>query len=281
MKLLVTGATGMLGRAVTRAAEETMHEVVALARSDLDVTDRDAVGERIRAEAPDAIVNCAAWTDVDGAEAEEEAATRVNGLGAGNVAAAATDVRARVLHVSTDYVFDGGKPDPYLERDATAPRSAYGRSKLAGELAVARAGPEHLVVRTAWLFGAGGRNFVETILSLADERDELRVVEDQVGCPTWTGHLAPALVSLAGSDAGGLVHVAGEGPCSWYEFAVAITGAAGLEARVEPCPTSEFPRPAPRPANSALRSERDDAPRLPHWREGLAAYLSERQVERR
>ncbi|HET9103012.1 MAG TPA: dTDP-4-dehydrorhamnose reductase [Solirubrobacteraceae bacterium] len=276
MRILITGAAGMLGHDVRTAAQAAGHEPILLARAELDVTEADAVREAILAARPDAVINCAAWTDVDRAEGEEAAARAVNGTGAGNVAAAAHASGAFIVHVSTDYVFAGDKRAPYLESDAVAPAGAYGRTKLAGERAVAQAAPDrHTVVRTAWLFGAAGRCFPETILRVARERGELSVVDDQVGSPTYTGHLAPALVALASGALPGLVHVAADGECSWYEFAVAIVNTAGVACEVAPCRTTEFPRPAPRPAYSVLRSERGDAvPRLPHWRDGLAAYLT-------
>jgi dTDP-4-dehydrorhamnose reductase len=271
----------MLGRDVSTAAERAGHAPVGLARADLDVTDAAAVRRVLETERPDAVVNCAAYTDVDGAEADEDAATAVNGLGAGNVAAAAASVGATMVQPSTDYVFDGSKRTPYLESDPTGPRSAYGRSKLAGEHAVAAAGGAVHVVRTSWLFGTGGRNFVDTMLGLARDRDELKVVDDQVGCPTYAGHLAEALVRLAeGGGAPGVHHAAGAGACSWFEFAREIFTQAGLEVRVVPCTTEEFPRPAPRPAYSVLGSERADPIRLPDWREGLASYLAERAPAR-
>jgi dTDP-4-dehydrorhamnose reductase len=185
-----------------------------------------------------------------------------------------------VLQPSTDYVFDGTKRTPYVESDPTGPRSAYGRSKLAGERAVVKANERSFVVRTSWLFGVAGRNFVDTMLGLARDRDEARVVHDQVGCPTYAGHLADALVRLAGTDSYGIHHVAGGGACSWFEFAGEIFRQAGLEVRAVPCTTAEFPRPAPRPAYSVLGSERPDTARLPDWREGLASYLAERAIAR-
>ena len=267
----MTGAGGMLGREVVRAA--SAHEVVALTHAELDVTDRDAVAAVVK---DCVVVNCAGFTDVDGAETDEDAATLLNGVAPGYLAAAA---RA-IVHPSTDYVFDGTKREPYVESDPTGPRSAYGRSKLAGEQAVAAANPRHMIVRTSWLFGPGGRNFVDTMLGLAGERDELRVVDDQVGCPTYAGHLASALVELAASDSYGIHHVAGAGACSWFEFAIEIFRQAELDVRVVPCNTDEFPRPAPRPAYSVLGTERADTVRLPDWREGLSAYLAERAPTR-
>jgi dTDP-4-dehydrorhamnose reductase len=214
------------------------------------------------------VVNCAAWTDVDGAETDEEGATRINGAGAGNVAAAAP----YVVHVSSDYVFDGFATQPYTEADPTGPRSAYGRSKLAGEVAVAAAG-DHAIVRSAWLFGTHGKNFVATMLKLAEDRDEVDVVADQIGCPTFTGHLGPALVEIAEQRLSGILHVAGGGRCSWQELAQATFDEAGVSCTANPVTTAEFPRPAPRPAWSVLASTRPEAPVLPNWREGLAGYL--------
>jgi len=238
---------------------------VSLTREQLDVTDRDAVGAALGPD--DLVINCAAWTDVDGAEEHEQEALRVNSEGARNVAEAA----GRVIYVSTDYVFDGTKAGPYVPADPVNPVSAYGRTKLAGERATAEANPRHLIVRTSWVFGRGGSNFVETIMRLASERDTLRVVNDQIGKPTYTGHLATALLELAGSEDYGIHHRAGGGQCSWFEFAREIVCRAGLDCMVEPCTTEEFPRPAPRPANSVL--EGGD---LPDWREGLEAYLGVR-----
>jgi len=268
MRLLVTGAAGMLGRDAVAAAESAGHDVVALARRDLDITDADGVRAAIDSARPDAVINCAAWTDVDGAETDEEAATRINGAGAGNLAAAAPFL----VHVSSDYVFDGFATEPYTEGDPTGPRSAYGRSKLAGEHDVAAAG-DHAIVRTAWVFGPHGKNFVSTMLKLAEDRDEVSVVADQIGCPTFTGHLAPALVEIAERRLSGVTHVAGGGQCSWHELAQAAFEEAGTGTVAHPVTTAEFPRPAPRPAWSVLRSTRPDAPVLPHWREGLTSYL--------
>jgi dTDP-4-dehydrorhamnose reductase len=268
MRLLITGAAGMLGRDVVAAAESAGHDVTGLARRDLDIADPDAVRAAVQAARPDAVINCAAWTDVDGAEAQEAEATLINGTGAGNVAAAAP----YVVHVSTDYVFDGTATEPYAEDDPTGPRTAYGRSKLAGEQAVAAAG-DHAIVRAAWLFGVNGKNFVATMLRLAEDRDEVGVVHDQIGCPTFTGHLAPALVEIAERRLSGVLHVAGGGSCSWCELAQATFEEAGADCRAVPVTSAEFPRPAPRPAWSVLGSTRPDAPVLPPWREGLSAYL--------
>jgi dTDP-4-dehydrorhamnose reductase len=277
MRLLVTGAAGMLGTEVVAASGG--HEVVAFARADLDVTDAAAVRAAVRDARPEAIVNCAAWTDVDGAEAAEEAATAVNGDAAGHLAAAAAEVGAHIVHISTDYVFGGDASEPYPEDAPTGPRSAYGRSKLAGEHAVAAAAPHaHAIVRTAWLFGPHGSNFVDTMLRLGAERSELDVVDDQLGCPTYAGHLARALVQIAEARTQGVLHVTGGGACTWYELARATFARAGLDVTVHPCTTADFPRPAPRPAYSVLGSTRRDTPVLPPWQDGLAAHLIAREV---
>jgi dTDP-4-dehydrorhamnose reductase len=274
MRLLLTGAAGMLGHDVAAAAERGGHDVVPLSRRDLDIRDAAAVDAAIAAARPDAVINCAAWTDVDGAEAHEAEATALNGAAAGHVAAAAARAGAFTVQISTDYVFDGTATSPYLESAATGPRSAYGRSKLAGELAVAEQAPgAHAIVRTAWLFGAHGRNFVATMLRLAGERDELTVVDDQTGCPTFTGHLAEALVTIAERRLGGVRHVAGAGECSWYDLAAAAFEATGADVQLHRGRTADLDRPAPRPAYSVLRSERPDTPLLPAWQEGLHAYL--------
>jgi dTDP-4-dehydrorhamnose reductase len=266
----------MLGQDLTSAASAAGHEVFTFARGDLDVTDAARVQALVRDAGPDVAVNCAAWTDVDGAESSRAAAIEVNGLGAGHVARAAAGVGAWIIHISSDYVFDGQKRSPYVESDPTEPLSSYGVSKLAGEHEVAAAAPDaHTIVRSSWLFGAGGPCFPATILRLAAERDELTVVDDQVGCPTSTRHLAAALIELSDEHVPGVLHVAAAGQCSWFEFAREIIGRAGLACEVLPGSTAELARSAPRPAYSVLRSEFGSvAPRLPDWREGLARYMT-------
>ena len=276
MKLFVTGAAGMLGQRVVGVARELGHDAVGSDIDDLDLTDAEAVRARLRAEAPVAVVNCAAYTDVDGAESHEELATLVNGAAAANVAAACRELGAFVVQVSTDYVFSGDGTRPYVESDEPAPRTAYGRSKLAGEREVARSGAAFAIGRTAWLYGAGGKNFVDTMLALAATRDEVSVVTDQRGCPTWTGHLAPALVEIAERRDEGIHHLTSQGDCSWYELTVEVFHQAGVSCRVLPTTTDAFPRPAPRPAYSVLGTERTDPVLLPRWQEGVAAHLSER-----
>lgn len=269
----------MLGRDVMLAAGNAGHDVVGYGRAELDVTNPEAVNRRLDLERPDVVINCAAWTDVDGAESAEEAAFAVNGSGAGNVAAAAAEVEARILHVSTDYVFDGAKGAPYVESDQPAPLSAYGRTKLAGEEAVAAANKRHFIVRSAGLFGVGGRNFVETMLQLAEDRNEVTVVRDQVGSPTYTWHLAYGIVRLIEGIEYGIHHMAASGQCSWYEFAREIFEQAQVECRVLSITSEEFGAAAPRPAFSALTSQREHAIRLPTWQDGLAGYLAQRQAQ--
>jgi dTDP-4-dehydrorhamnose reductase len=276
MRFAITGAAGMLGQDLVAEARGAGHEVLALPRAELDIADRAAVDDVLGAARADVVVNCAAWTDVDGAETSPDDALAVNGTGAGNVARAAAASGAWTIHVSSDYVFDGSKRSPYVESDAVGPASSYGRSKLAGEREVAgEAAGSHTIVRSSWLFGVSGPCFPATILRLAGERDELMVVDDQVGCPTFTGHLAAALVDLAARPErpAGIVHVAGGGDCSWYEFAREIVARAGVSCEVRPCSTAQMPRPAKRPAYSVLRTERS-APVLPDWRHGLADYAA-------
>ncbi len=296
MRLLVTGAGGMLGRDVMRAGELAGHELVGLGHAELDIADQGSVTSALERSRPDAAVNCAAWTDVDGAESHREQAHKINADGAGNVARATAAAGVPLIHISTDYVFSGeaplddaGSPRPYLESDPTGPRSAYGESKLAGEQQVLAASARHTVVRSSWLFGLHGSNFVATMLRLAGDDGNagapspaepttavVRVVTDQIGCPTWTGHLAPALLGLIERDVSGVVHLAGTGEVSWNGFAQEIFRQAEVRCRVEAASSEQMARPAERPAWSALESGREDVLAMPDWRDGLAGYLAAR-----
>jgi dTDP-4-dehydrorhamnose reductase len=283
MRLLLTGANGMLAHDVRRVAECSGHELVSVDLPEFDITDATAVEALFARERPQACVNCAAWTDVDGAETRRDLARAVNAEGAGNLARAAAGLDVPLLHISTDYVFDGvapldgeGRPRPYVESDPTGPRSVYGQTKLEGERQVLGACAEHLVVRTAWLYGVAGRNFVDTMLGLAEEREAVQVVDDQVGCPTWSGHLAPALLGLLERRVCGLVHLAGAGQVSWNGFAREIFRQAEVACRVEAATSEQMARPAPRPAWSALASERAEVLPMPPWQDGLAGYLAAR-----
>jgi dTDP-4-dehydrorhamnose reductase len=288
MRILVTGALGMLGHDVLRAGKRGGHELVPVDLPELDITDEQMV-ERLLTRlldeegGLDAVVNCAAWTDVDGAESKHEQARAVNAVGAGILARAAARAELALLHLSTDYVFDGiapldgeGRPRPYVESDPTGPRSVYGSTKLEGEREVLAASPRHTVVRTAWLYGVDGKNFVETMLRLAGERDSVQVVTDQIGSPTWSGHLAPAILGLLERDVSGLVHMTGAGEVSWNGFAKEIFRQAEVECAVEPASSEQMALPAPRPAWSALASEREEVLAMPDWRDGLAGYLAAR-----
>ncbi len=279
MKVLVTGAAGMLGRDLMLAAGNAGHDVVGFGHRELDVTIAAGLEKKFDLERPDIVINSSAWTDVDGAEEAEEAAFAVNGTGAGNVAAAAAKVGAGIVYVSTDYVFDGAKGAPYVESDQPAPLSAYGRTKLAGEEATAAANKRHFIVRSAGLFGIGGPNFVETMLRLARTQNEVLVVRDQVGSPTYTWHLAYGLVRLIEGIEYGIHHMAAAGKCSWYEFAREIFEQAKVECKVLSGTTEMLGRPAARPPFSALTSQREHAIRLPSWHDGLAGYLAQREAE--
>ena len=275
MRILITGAAGMLGQDICGAAQAAGHEPIAMSRAELDITDAEAIDAAVAGARPHVVVNCAAWTNVDGAEESFDVALAVNGPGAGNVARAADAAGAWTIHVSSDYVFDGVKHAPYVESDPVGPISAYGHSKLQGELRVAEAAPEaHTIVRSSWLFGAGGKCFPKTILRLAAERDHLDVVSDQVGCPTFTGHLAGALVKLAGAPPLGVLHVAAAGQCSWFQFAEEIVAAGGLDCEVRPIGSEQHPVAARRPSYSVLRTERG-APTLPDWIKGLDQFMSQ------
>jgi dTDP-4-dehydrorhamnose reductase len=278
----------MLGHDIVRAAERSGDELVLVDLPELDITDAAAVEAMLARLGDeqgglDGIVNCAAWTDVDGAEGKQELAHAVNADGAGVLARGAALVGVRMLHVSTDYVFDGvaplggdGRPRPYVESDPTGPRSVYGSTKLEGERQVLAASQRHTIVRTAWLYGADGPNFVETMLRLAQERPAVQVVTDQTGSPTWAGHLAPALLGLLQREVSGLVHMTGAGEVSWNGFAQEIFRQAEVTCTVEPASSAQMERPAPRPGWSALESERDDVVPMPDWRDGLAGYLAAR-----
>ncbi|HWS71300.1 MAG TPA: dTDP-4-dehydrorhamnose reductase [Thermoanaerobaculia bacterium] len=278
---LITGAAGMVGTDLCEALVSRDEEVIGFDRTSLDITDARAVADAVAAAKPTIIVNCAAYTKVDDAEANENVANAINGSAVEFLARAANQIEATLVHVSTDFVFDGNSRIPYEVNASTAPLSSYGRSKLLGEQAATHA-EKHAIVRTAWLFGIHGQNFVEAIRNQVRKgTNPLRVVNDQRGRPTYTPHLAEALIRIgqlaAASDgARGIFHYADEDECSWFDFASAIVQELGADTRVEPVTSDEFPRPARRPAYSVLSTERYE--RLTgvtpeSWREGLREYL--------
>jgi dTDP-4-dehydrorhamnose reductase len=289
MRILVTGREGQVASALAEEGPELGHEIIRLGRPDFDLAQPEGIRAAIAAYRPDVVVSAAAYTAVDQAESEPELAMAVNGAAPGVIATAAAEFGVPIIHLSTDYVFDGLKPIPYLETDPTGPQGAYGRTKLAGEAAVAAANPRHVILRTAWVYAHGGKNFVRTMLRLAADRPELRVVSDQLGGPTYATDLAQAIIAIAASlparparDEGfGVFHASGTGDASWAGFATAIFERAAAEglpvARVVPITTADFRTPARRPANSRLdcnKLHRVYGIHQPHWYDGLTRCLS-------
>lgn len=281
MRVLVTGGRGQLGATLGDLDGLGGVAVVALGRDACDVTDPASVRSAMAEHRPDALINCAAWTRVDDAEIEERAAWALNAEAPGILAAACANAGVLLTHLSTDYVVPGDGSSPINELRAPAPRSAYGRGKLAGEEVVRANAPRHQVVRTSWLYGRDGPNFVLTMLRLGRAGTSPRVVADQTGAPTWTGHLAPALLRLVGSGQTGTFHLTNSGSTTWHGFANAVFADAGLEVTAAPITTAEYPTRAQRPSYSVLDNAAwrrlGEAP-LPPWQEGLAAYIDELRV---
>lgn len=294
MKLLITGANGQVGWELARSLMP-LGEVVALDRNRCDLSRPESLAALVAQYAPDIIVNAAAYTAVDKAESEEALATTINGVAPGELARAAKAAGALLIHYSTDYVFDGSKSGPYIEDDPVAPLNAYGRSKLAGEEAIGESGCDHLILRTTWVFAARGANFVRTMLRLGAEREQLRVVADQWGAPTWARNIADATAQIVaraqqeranGGFVSGVFNLASRGETSWHGFAEAIFSTARERlpelplkvARVEPIPAADYPTPAARPANSRLSLDRVEARfgiAMPPWQDALARCLDE------
>lgn len=278
-RVLIFGAGGMLATALVQELASHPCEVVAISEQECDIRDTRACRGAVSTVGPNIVVNCAAYTDVNGAESRAELALQVNAAGARNVALAATESHARCVYISTDYVFDGTKPTPYVEEDPIGALNAYGQSKAMGEKECMAAAPDHAVIRSSWLYGPFGRNFVSTILRLASEHNALRVVADQVGTPTYTRDFARAIAEIAFSSHSGIFHVTNSGHCSWYEFACAIVREAGLQIEITPIPSAEYKTPAKRPLNSRLESTRKGVfTPLPPWPDALARYLTEAGV---
>jgi len=273
MKILVFGATGMLGKALISRWNED--QVLGLGSAQADIRNPEQIEKVVSEAAPDWIVLSAAYTDVDGCELNPTLASNVNTQGAVNVAKAAAQVHSRLLFVSTDYVFDGNNTTPYEITDPRTPISAYGKSKADAERRISEILPDSCMVRTSWLFGPGGKCFPDTILKLAGARPQLEVVNDQRGCPTYTADLADAIVRLCQSDARGIVHATNRGDCTWYEFACEILRQAGLNTVVRPTTSDKFVRPAPRPKYSVLapRSLTAYGIEMRAWQQTLAEYL--------
>lgn len=278
MKAMIIGATGLLGKALLRHWGDA--ELTGTGSRDLDIRDAMRVRELIGSNRPDWIVLAAAYTDVDGCESHSDLAFAVNRDGAVNVANAAKSVGARLLFLSSDYVFDGTSTVPYEISHARNPKSVYGRSKAEAEVRLLEMLPQCCIVRTSWLFGAGGKCFPDTILKLASTRPALDVVNDQRGCPTYTVDLATTIVALCGNNASGIVHASNAGDCTWFEFAREIVKSAGFNTEVRPVSSMQMARPAPRPAYSVLSatSLRNYGIEMPGWKDALRRYLEERRM---
>lgn len=288
MKVLVTGANGQLGRDVIVLLEKEGHSVLACTRDELDITDQLECNHVISTHHPEVVIHCAAYTAVDAAETDVDGAYQVNAIGTRNIAVAAEQTGAKLIYISTDYVFDGTSDVPYQEYDNTNPQSIYGKSKRAGEVLVQSLSSRWFIVRTSWVYGIYGNNFVKTMLKLGQEKPKLQVVHDQKGSPTYTVDLAHFLLELMSTEKYGVYHASNSGACTWYEFTQAIFEEARLfpgfhiQAEVDPCATDQFPRPAPRPRNSVMEHlsiRTNDLNDLRPWREGLRDFLEEIHIE--
>jgi len=276
MKVIVTGANGQLGQDVVLLFQQHFEEVVGLGRNELDITQLDQCLQIVEEHHPDIIIHSAAYTAVDLAESEEDQAYKVNAVGTRNLAIAAEQVGAKICYISTDYVFDGYGTKPYKEYDNTNPTGVYGKSKRAGEILVQSLSTKYFIVRTSWVYGLHGNNFVKTMLKLAQDRDQLKVVHDQIGSPTFTEDLAAFLLQLVVTEKYGIYHASNSGTCSWCDFAKAIFEQSKLSVQVIPCTTDEFPRPAPRPKYSVmdhLSIRTNGFEDLRPWRDALKDFL--------
>ena len=273
MKALVTGANGMLGQDLCPILEDEGYEVVETDIQNLDITNPDSVQKVLKSENPDVVIHCAAYTDVDSAEENLEQAREINADGTKNIAKTCAEIGCKLVYISTDYVFDGKKEKPYLPTDEPNPINNYGLTKLEGEEFVKKYCEKYFIVRTSWLYGIYGKNFVETMLSLKD-KPELKVVNDQIGCPTWTLELANEIAELLDTEDYGIYHICGGGKTSWYSFAKRIFELSNLKVNLKPCTTEEFPRPAKRPKYSVM----DNDGFCRNWEAALKEYLQLREV---
>lgn len=288
MKVLVTGASGQLGVDTVKILQAKGYEVLGCDRQTLDITNLEQCQQVIASFRPEVIIHCAAYTAVDAAETDIDGAYLVNAVGTRNIAVAAEAVQAKVIYISTDYVFDGQGVQPYHEYDNTDPQSIYGKSKRAGEVLIQSLSSRYFIVRTSWVYGLHGNNFVKTMLKLGQEKPQLKVVHDQKGSPTYTVDLAVFLTELMVTEKYGVYHASNSDSCTWYEFtqeifrqAVDILG-VDIQAVLEPCATSEFPRPAPRPANSVMEHlsiRTNGFTDIRSWKEGLTAFLQEYKID--
>ncbi|WP_339167379.1 dTDP-4-dehydrorhamnose reductase [Paenibacillus sp. FSL R5-0341] len=288
-RVMVTGSAGQLGYDVVKTFQTEGHQVLACDRNQMDITDQQQCTDMITTFQPHIIIHCAAYTAVDQAEVDEDTAYAINASGTRNIAVAAESVKAKLVYISTDYVFDGSGSTPYREYDVTNPQSVYGKSKLAGERLVQSLCTRWFIVRTSWVFGVFGSNFVKTMLGLMEKRPQLQVVHDQQGSPTYTVDLARFIHTLSASEKYGIYHASNSGICTWYEFAQAISEEANKHgvfkptAELNPCTTDQFPRPAPRPAYSVmdhLAIRTNGLKPLRPWREALIAFLNELSVQK-
>ncbi|KAF6576088.1 dTDP-4-dehydrorhamnose reductase [Paenibacillus polymyxa] len=284
MRILVTGASGQLGKDVVKVFQEQGHDVVGYDREQLDITDLDQAIKIVGQYQPEAVIHCAAYTAVDAAETDLDTAYQVNAAGTRNMVLAAEKAGAKLVYISTDYVFDGTAEQPYHEYDNTNPQSIYGKSKRAGEVLTQTLSSRYFIVRTSWVYGLYGNNFVKTMLKLGQEKPHLQVVNDQKGSPTYTVDLARFLAELIQTEKYGVYHASNSGSCTWYEFTKAIFEEAvdildaTIIAILEPCSTDQFPRPAARPKNSVMEHiaiRTNGLNNLRHWREGLHCFIKE------
>lgn len=282
MKVLVTGVKGQLGYDVVNELEKRGHTAIGTDVEEMDITDAEKVREVLNAEKPDAVIHCAAYTAVDAAEDNVELCRKINAEGTENIAKACKELGCKLLYVSTDYVFNGEGERPWKPDDEREPLNVYGQTKYEGELAVEKYVEKFFIVRIAWVFGINGKNFIKTMLRLGEDHDELTVVADQIGSPTYTYDLARLLVDMIGSDKYGRYHATNEGLCSWYDFAVEIFRQAGMDVRVRPVTSEEYPAKAKRPHNSRMdkaKLEENGFERLPDWKDALGRYLKALRAE--